>query len=456
MAIPQRPRAMVPFRRTSFGLKEMVQPELESDYASRLVASARANGGWIVLPSLRVRLPAVFGFCHGVERAISLAYETRRRFPRARLFITDEIVHNPAVNRHLIDMGYRFLHGRYATADRIEDIGKGDVVVLPAFGAESEEVTRLRASGAFIVDTTCGEVMSVWRTVHAYAREGYTAVIHGTPGHQETRATASRVTHADPFSRWGAARPGRYLIVRDLDDAERVCRYIEGESNRESFLTRFAGVASPGFDPDRDLERVGIANQTTMLAAETLAIQARFLDAFVRRHGDAGARERLRLVETICTATQERQDAIRAVIDARPSLLLVVGGYNSANTRHLATLGCERGIATFHVSGAESLVDRGTIRHWDDGRGEEIAQGPWWPAGEPATIAVAAGASTPDRIVGALVVRLIELAGERVRALDECAFGLPPTRASPRARDPALPDPVVSPQIQTAEKEQRG
>jgi 4-hydroxy-3-methylbut-2-enyl diphosphate reductase len=426
---------MVPFRRTSFGLKQVVQPELESDYASRLVASARANGGWMVLPTLCVRMPAVYGFCHGVERAISLAYETRRRFPNARLFITDEIVHNPVVNGRLIDMGYRFLHGRYATGDRIEDIGKGDVVLLPAFGVESAEVARLRATGAFIVDTTCGEVMSVWRTVHAYARDGYTAVIHGTPGHQETRATASRVTHADPFSRWGAAGPGRYLVVRDLDEAERVCSYIEGESDRTAFLAEFAGASSPGFDPDSDLERVGIANQTTMLAAETLAIQARFLTAFVRRHGDAGARERLRLAETICTATQERQDAIRAVIDARPPLLLVVGGYNSANTRHLATLGCECGIATFHVSGPESLVDRGTIRHWDSARGEEVAGGPWWPAGEPATIAVAAGASTPDRIVGALIQRLIELAGERVQALDERNFGLPPSRASPRAHD---------------------
>jgi 4-hydroxy-3-methylbut-2-enyl diphosphate reductase len=427
---------MVPFRRTSFGLKQVVQPELESDYASRLVASARGNGGWIVLPFLRVRMPAVFGFCHGVERAISLAYETRRRFPHARLFITDEIVHNPAVNGHLVDMGYRFLHGRYATGDGIEDIGRGDVVVLPAFGAESEEVARLRATGAFIVDTTCGEVMSVWRTVHAYAREGYTAVIHGTPGHQETRATASRVTHADPFSRWGAARPGCYLVVRDLDEAEHVCCYIEGEGDREAFLAHFAGATSPGFDPDRDLERVGIANQTTMLAAETLAIQARFLQAFLRRHGEAGARARLRLVETICTATQERQDAIRALIDARPPLLLVVGGYNSANTRHLATLGCEQGITTFHVSGPESLVDRATIRQWDNGRGEEIAVGPWWPAGEPATIAVAAGASTPDRILGGLIVRLIELAGERRRALDERNFGPPPTRADRRAHDP--------------------
>ena len=440
---------MIPFRRTSFGLRETVQPDLASDYASRLVAAARVHGGTLSLPSLVLRLPEVFGFCHGVDRAISLAYETRRRFPQARLFITDEIVHNPVVNGRLMALGYRYLHGRYASGDRIEDIRRGDVVLLPAFGVESDEAERLRGTGAFIVDTTCGEVMSVWRVVHDYARRGFTAILHGTPGHQETRATASRVMHADPFTRWGSTVPGRYLVVRDLDEAEQVCRYIEGGGDREAFLASFADAASPGFDPDRDLGRAGIANQTTMLAGETLAIQERFRRAFVRRYGEHGARSRLALMETICTATQERQDAVRALFDAAPPLMLVVGGYNSANTGHLAALGRERGIATFHVAGAECLPDRATIRHWDATSRKEVAGGAWWPDGNPAVIAVAAGASTPDRLVGETMRRLIELAGERMPALDESLFPVPPPRG---AAHPERAVPLLS---ESAQKEQR-
>lgn len=420
--------AMVPFQRTSFGLSKTVQPDLESDYASRLVMFARAQGGTIKLRSLVLRLPALFGFCHGVNRAISLAYETRWRFPHARLFITDEIVHNPVVNGRLLELGYRFLHGRYACGERIADIRSDDVVVLPAFGAESDEAERLRATGAFIVDATCGEVMNVWRTVHHYALRGITAVLHGAPGHQETRATASRVVHADPFTRWGAAQPGHYLVVRDLAEADTVCQYVEAGGERMAFLAQFAHAASPGFDPDRDLERIGIANQTTMLAGETLAIQERFRQAFVRRHGEAGARERLTLVETICTATQERQDAMRALFDSQPQLLLVVGGYNSANTGHLAALGRQRGIPTFHVAGPACLVERDWIRHWNAELEREDFSGSWWPRQVPVQIAVAAGASTPDRVVGEIMLRLIELAGERMPVVDACAHASTPPK----------------------------
>lgn len=422
--------AMVPFQRTSFGLSKTVQPDLESDYASRLVVFARAQGGKIRLRSIVLRLPALFGFCHGVNRAISLAYETRRRFPHARLFITDEIVHNPVVNGRLMDLGYRFLHGRYACGDRIEDVRSDDVVVMPAFGAQSDEAERLRATGAFIVDATCGEVMNVWRTVHRYALRGITAVLHGTPGHQETRATASRVMHADPFTRWGAAQPGHYLVVRDLAEADKVCRYVEAGGERTAFLAQFAHAASPGFDPERDLERVGIANQTTMLAGETLAIQERFRQAFVRRYGEAGSRERLTLVETICTATQERQDAMRALLDTQPQLLLVVGGYNSANTGHLAALSRQRGIATFHIAGPASLVERDRIRHWNAELEREVFGGQWWPRQVPVQIAIAAGASTPDRLVGETMLRLIELAGERLPVVDTCVHASSPSKSA--------------------------
>jgi len=414
------------FRRTSFGLKLAVRPEIDQVFASRLVGQVRANGFQLDLGHLLLRLPRSFGLCHGVERAIELAHETRRRHPGARLFLTDEIVHNAAVNARLREMGYRYLGGRYADGITLAELGPADVVVLPAFGVETTELERLRAQGVQLVDTTCGEVMSVWKRVRAYASDGFTTVIHGTPNHQETRATVSRAAQDDPFFDHRLAAPGAWIVVRGLEDAHALAAVIAGDAAPATLAARFAGGAcSPGFDPARDLARLGIANQTTMLARETLAVQEVLRRAFVARHGEAGAAARLRQADTVCSATQDRQDALRELLRDPPGLLLVVGGYNSANTGHLAELGRARGVPVHHIEGAECLSSRQRLRAWHaPSQRERIVEG-WWPAGNPATIAVAAGASTPDARIGELLRRLAALGGCSEQRLLALADGVP-------------------------------
>ena len=402
---------MASFTRTSFGLAQAVRPELQSAYASRLVQLARQKQHRLDFGAVHFHLPEFFGFCHGVARAVQLAYETRQCYPEARLFITDEIVHNPLVNRRLLDLGYHFLYGRYADGTTLAELSAGDVILLPAFGVEADEVERIKRTGAFIVDTTCGEVMSVWKQVYQYTRDGYTVAIHGSYDHQETRATASRIVNDDPLSTRHLPQSGHYLIVRDLAEADQVCRFVEGDLKRATLLPMLQGKTSPEFDPDRDLERVGIANQTTMLARETLAIQARFHVAFIRRYGEQEAARRFRAIDTICSATQERQDAIGELISSQPDLLIVVGGYNSANTHHLVELGATHGVATYHLSDDSCLVDRNTLRRWDAQLKQEVTVSSWWPDSSPLHVGFAAGASTPDSTLGAVMLRVLELTG---------------------------------------------
>ena len=333
------------FRRTSFGLKLAVRPEIEKVFASQLVDHIRQRDFGLDLGTVHLRLPRSFGLCHGVERAIQLAHETRLRWPQARLFLTDEIVHNASVNGRLQAIGYRYLGGRYADGTTIEQLGPDDVVVLPAFGVETDLLERLREQGVQLVDTTCGEVMTVWKRVREYARDGYTTVIHGAPGHQETRATVSRANHDDPFLPQTLPAYGAWIVLRDVADAEFLACFIAGHVDPEDFRARFDGAASPGFDPARDLQRVGMANQTTMLARETLQLQEILWHAFVTRYGQMEAAARVRLADTVCSATQDRQDALRELLDEPLDLLLVVGGYNSANTTHLVELARLHGLA---------------------------------------------------------------------------------------------------------------
>lgn len=399
------------FRRTSFGLKQAVQPEIEKAFASRLVDHIREHDFGLDLGPLRLRLPRSFGLCHGVERAIQLAHETRLRWPDARLYLTDEIVHNPAVNRRLQALGYRFLGGRYADGATIDRLGPADVVVLPAFGVETPLLEALRATGVQMVDTTCGEVMAVWKRVREYARDGYTTVIHGAPRHQETRATVSRAEHDDPFLPQPLEHPGEWIVLRDLDDAKALARSVTGRADAAAFFARFDGCTSPKFDPVHDLQRIGIANQTTMLARETLQLQEILRLAFVARYGELEASARVRLADTVCSATQDRQDALRELLAEPLDLLLVVGGYNSANTHHLLELAAAQGLAAFHVEGVECLQDRRRLRHYSAAARREIEAEGWWPARTPARIGIAAGASTPDVRIGEVILRLADLAG---------------------------------------------
>lgn len=387
--------------RKGFGLKGAIEGALTADYHSRVVDAIRAAGYVLHVGDLTFKLAGEFGFCYGVDRAVEYAYETRTKFPDKRTFLVGEIIHNPHVNHKLEAMGVQFLHRPEGGEFDFSAVTPEDVVILPAFGVTVRDFERLRAIGCVLVDTTCGSVLNVWKRVESYARDGFTAVVHGKNYHEETKATSSQVTkHAG----------GKYVVVRDMTEARVVCDYIEGRGTRETFVERFAGKVSPGFDPDRDLERVGVANQTTMLSGESLAIAAELGKSMGRRWGEATQAEHFRTFDTICSATQERQDAVLKLIAEPLDLMVVIGGYNSSNTTHLAAI-CQQKVPTYHIADAMCIDPAtGAIRHRPVGAHDETAQDRWLPEG-PLTIGVTAGASTPNNKIGETIERIAALRG---------------------------------------------
>src|SRR6266852_4870111 len=282
--------------RKGFGLKQEIEGALSADYHSRLLERVRANGYRLTVGNLTFRLAKEFGFCYGVDRAVEYAYETRQKFPERRLFLVGEIIHNPHVNRRLEEKGIQILERHGALEFDFSGIQSDDVVILPAFGVTVADFERLRRVGCVLVDTTCGSVLNVWKRVERYANEGFTALVHGKSYHEETRATVSQV------SRFPGAK---YLIVRDMEETDLVCRLIEQGGDAGDVGHRFESAVSEGFDFERDLERVGVANQTTMLARESLAIADRVKEAFARRYGVENIDAHFRSFDTICSATQE-------------------------------------------------------------------------------------------------------------------------------------------------------
>ena len=388
------------FRR-GLGLKREVQPVLDSEYGSELVSLVRRRGYELRVGRLRFRLARSFGFCYGVDRAVEYAYEAREKFPDRRILLVGEIIHNPHVNRQLQEMEVEVI---YPDEDGVFDfstIESEDVVIIPAFGVTLHDFEALRAMDCLLVDTTCGSVLNVWKRVESYSRDGFTAIIHGKHWHEETRATSSQV---DKYP------DGAYLIVRDMDEAEMVCAYIRGELDRETFDARFGHCASKGFDPDEDLARIGVANQTTMLASESLAIAARLGEAIAARHGAEELERRFRSFDTICSATQDRQDAVAELMEDPPDVMIVIGGYNSSNTNHLAHL-CAARSTTYHIEDAACIDPAlGTISHKRIGREETVLEDGWLPEGE-VEVGLTAGASTPDSKIGETVERIVRSAG---------------------------------------------
>jgi 4-hydroxy-3-methylbut-2-enyl diphosphate reductase len=380
-------------------MKEAVAGELAAAYHSKLVDQVRASDFRYEAGRLTVHLAREFGFCYGVDRAVDYAYQARRRFPDRNVFLTGEIIHNPHVNDRLRAAGIRFLSD---AEEQRHAIGSEDVVILPAFGVSVGEMLRLTERGCTLVDTTCGSVLNVWKNVVRYAQDGFTAIIHGKFRHEETRATASQ---ALKFPK------GRYLIVLDRIQASVVCEYIRGNGNREAFLERFAGAASPGFDPDIDLGRIGCANQTTMLMSESLEIGEMFRDAMRDRYGEQALASHFRAFDTICSATQERQDAVEALLNSTAlDLMIVVGGYNSSNTCNLARICADR-VRTYHIADPDCLLSPAEIRHRPIGApstasAPEIHTTDWLPPRGPIIVGLTAGASTPNNIVGQVIETL--------------------------------------------------
>jgi 4-hydroxy-3-methylbut-2-enyl diphosphate reductase len=388
------------FRR-GFGLKADIEEQLTTDYHSAVVEALRAGGYRLEAGPLTFRLAREFGFCYGVDRAVDYAYESRLKFPERRLFLVGEIIHNPHVNAKLRAMGVTILEHDPEREFDFSGITPEDVVIMPAFGVTIRDFERLRAIGCVLVDTTCGSVLNVWKRVESYARDGYTAVIHGKYWHEETKATASQVNKHPG---------GRYLVVLDMEEARPVLDFIEQGGDATALAARFAKATSPGFDFERDLVRVGIANQTTMLSGESLAIAAAFGQSMARRHGAEQLAEHFRSFDTICSATQERQDAIKDMLREPPDLMLVIGGYNSSNTCHLAELCVSHGVRTYHIQDADCIDPAaGTIRHKPVGARAEVVEGGW--IREARTFGVTAGASTPNNKIGETIARVAETAG---------------------------------------------
>ena len=384
--------------RKGLDLKHEVAGTLAESYHSDLVAVIKDSEYQYASGRLTVHLAREFGFCYGVDRAVDYAYQARKRFPDRPVVLTGEIIHNPHVNDQLRAQGIRFLSD---PGESIDALTPNDVVILPAFGVTMEMLEELDRRGCTLVDTTCGSVLNVWKNVKRYAADGFTSVIHGKYWHEETRATASQASHE---------RNGHYLVVLNRDEAEEACRYIRGGGDRAVFLARFEHALSPGFDPDRDLQRIGCANQTTMLSSESLEIGEMFRAAMRDRYGEAEMAARFRAFDTICSATQDRQDAVAALLDEQPlDLMIVIGGYNSSNTCNLARM-CEPRLPTYHIAEADCLMSAFEIRHKPVGGKDEAVSAGWLPAGGEVVIGLTSGASTPDNLVGMVVRRLDALA----------------------------------------------
>ncbi len=381
-----------------FGLKTVIEGSLRRDYHSGLVDLVRQRGFRLRTEQVDIRLAEEFGFCYGVDRAVEYAYETVEKFPDRPITLIGEIIHNPHVNQRLREMKVEIISPEEAASNPGARFGPRDVVIIPAFGVPAPLFDILRATGCVLVDTTCGSVLNVWKNVEKYARDSFTSVIHGKYAHEETRATASRT----------ASRKAPYLVVRDMEEAEIVCEYIRHGGDRLQFLKQFERAMSEGFDPDTDLARIGVANQTTMLSSESLEIAGKLRDAMEARWGDE-IKERFRSFDTICSATQDRQDAVIRLAEEPLDLMLVIGGYNSSNTNHLAAI-ASRYTRAYHIENARNLVDAVTIRHKPIGSHDEVTAEGWLPP-DHSVVAVTAGASTPNNKIGEVIERVLALRG---------------------------------------------
>ena len=371
---------------------------LAENYHSNVIDRIKAADYTYNVGRLTVHLAKEFGFCYGVDRAVDYAYQTRERFPDKTVFLTGEIIHNPHVNEKLRAMGIRFLSD---DPERATQLGPDDVVILPAFGVTVAMLQQLTARGSTLIDTTCGSVLNVWKNVRRYAEGGYTAIIHGKVWHEETQATASQTVD------YG----GRYLVVFDHQETQQVCDYIRGGGDRAGFLEKFSGAASPGFDPDRDLQHIGLANQTTMLMSESLEIGEMLKAAMVGRFGTGDLAAHFQAFDTICSATQDRQDAVVKLLHEKPvDLMIVIGGYNSSNTANLARI-CAASRPTFHIADPDCLVSASEIRHRPVGSKHETTAQGWLPPTGPVSVGLTSGASTPDNLVGAAIAKLEAFAG---------------------------------------------
>lgn len=359
---------------------------------------------------IRFKIARHFGFCYGVEHAIEIAYRALEENPGRRIFLVSEMIHNPHVNEDLQARGIRFL--RTTSGEQLisfDELAPDDIVIIPAFGASTDVEEALRARGVDTVryDTTCPFVEKVWKKSAQIGDQEYTIVVHGKRYHEETRATFSRARAHAPV-----------VVVRDLEEAEELARFIRGEATREAFFSRFEDRFSEGFDPERDLRRIGVVNQTTMLATETQAIAGRLRQAMIDRYGEAELVEHFAdTSDTLCYATNENQEATKQLIASGGDVALIVGGYNSSNTSHLVEL-CETVMPTYFIKDAGEIVSLALIRHFDFHRKRLLTTEAWLPDRRPLDIVLTAGASCPDALLDE-VLRKVAAWFDDARPLEE-------------------------------------
>jgi 4-hydroxy-3-methylbut-2-en-1-yl diphosphate reductase len=394
------------FRR-GFKMRDDVQHLLDRDYRSEVVDRVRENGNVLEADGLVLHLADEFGFCYGVDRAVDYAFQTRERFPDRRIYITGDMIHNASMNDRLREMGIEFLSQGFdgRPDEKFDSLGPEDVVLLPAFGAPVDWIRKLRDRECIVVDTTCGSVLSVWKRVTRYAQRGFTSIIHGKYYHEETKATASQTTKE--------GGNGKYLILRNLEETGHVVDFILGRINTAELTERVGHGMSPGFDAEADLHKIGVANQTTMLMSETMAVGEELRKAMVERYGEEDLEEHFELFDTICSATQDRQDALFELLENPLDIAVIIGGYNSSNTNNLAIIAAERVPKSYHVASGE-CIEGDRIRHKPAGTPldarEEIEERNWLPTG-PVRIGLTAGASTPNSQIGLAIGRILEARG---------------------------------------------
>ena len=393
--------------RKGFKMRDDVQHLLDRDYRSEVVERVRENGNVLEIEGLTLRLADEFGFCYGVDRAVDYAFQTREKFPERRIHITGDMIHNASMNDRLREMGIEFLSQGFdgRPDEKFDALGPEDVVLLPAFGAPVDWVRKLKEKECIVVDTTCGSVLSVWKRVTRYSQRCFTSIIHGKYYHEETKATASQTT--------SEGGNGKYLIVRNLEEVGHVVDFILGRMGSEDLREKLGHGMCPGFDPDEDLQKVGVANQTTMLMSETMAVGEELRKAMVERYGAENLDEHFELFDTICSATQDRQDALFELLEHTLDVAVIIGGYNSSNTNNLAIIAAERVPRSYHIASGDCIIGD-TIRHKPAGTTldarEEVEERGWLPAG-PVRLGLTAGASTPNSQIGLAIGRILEARG---------------------------------------------
>ena len=380
------------YHRRGFGREAEITGVLDTEYQSNLIQIIRDNNYTLTRGDVTIRLAEAFGFCWGVERAVAMAYETRQHFPTEKIWITNEIIHNPSVNQRLKEMNVGFIEVVDGEKN-FSVVNPGEVVILPAFGASVSEMQLLNERGCTIVDTTCPWVSKVWNSVEKHKKRDYTSIIHGKYKHEETIATSS---FAD-----------KYLVVLNLAEANYVADYILNGGDKTEFLAKFAGAYSEGFDPDRDLQRLGVANQTTMLKSETEQIGKLIEQTMLKKYGPVELDRHFMSFNTICDATQERQDAMLNLVEEDLTLMVVIGGFNSSNTTHLQEIAIEKGFTSYHIDSAERIKPNNQIEHKPLDKPITI-QDNWLPEGK-IIVGVTSGASTPDRVVADAIERIFAL-----------------------------------------------